>query len=72
MPATREQALFGAAVLKLSFTLKSMHRQPGFRVVYYGTLREFGLTDAEVDAFIETHRDALEEKIRQGRGEPGT
>jgi hypothetical protein len=60
MARTREQALFGAAVLKLSFLMKKMHHQPGFRVVYFGTLAEFNLTDAEVNAFIQSHRLELE------------
>ena len=64
MPATREQALFGAAILKLSFMIKGIHDQPGFRVVYHGTLREFDLTNGEVDTYIEAHRDELMAKLQ--------
>ena len=58
--------LFGAAVLKLSFILKGIEDQPGFRVVYFGTLKELGLTNSQVDAYIEQHRADLEEHIRRG------
>ena len=52
-------ALFGAAVLKLSFKLKNMLETPGFTFVYNGTLRELGVTDAQVDRYISKHRDVL-------------
>ena len=58
--------LFGAAVLKLSFLLKGQADQPGFRVVYFGTLKELGLTNSQVDAYIAEHRTELEQQIRQG------
>ncbi|MCP4599745.1 MAG: hypothetical protein GY847_04265 [Proteobacteria bacterium] len=56
--------LFGAAVLKLSFTLKGSIDQPGFRVVYFGTLKELGLNDSQVDAYIREHRSELEAHIQ--------
>lgn len=55
--------VFGAAVLKLSFLMKGIADQPGFRVVYFGTIRDLGITDAEVNAYINEHRSALEEHI---------
>ena len=58
--------LFGAAVLKLSFLLEGMADEPGFRVVYFGTLRDLGLTNSQVDAYIASHRDDLEAHIRGG------
>lgn len=54
-----QDALFGAAVLKLSFKLKKMLDTPGFTFVYKGTLRELGVTDAQVDQYICKHQDAL-------------
>ncbi len=57
--------LFGAAVLKLSFTLKEMLETPGFTFVYKGTLRELGVTDAQVDRFISKHKDALLDHIEK-------
>ena len=56
--------LFGAAVLKLSFLLKGIADQPGFRVVYFGTLKELGLTDQQVNNYIEAHRAELEAHVR--------
>ncbi len=55
--------VFGAAVLKLSFLMKGIADQPGFRVVYFGTIRDLGITDAEVNAFIEEHRSSLEDYL---------
>ncbi len=55
----RKDPLFGAAVLKLSMIRKGLGFEPGFRVVYAGTLRELQLSDAEVDAYIEKNRERL-------------
>ena len=63
-PRDREKSLRGAAILKLSFVDKGIADQPGFRVVYFGTLKELGLTNSEVDAYIRAHRPALEEALR--------
>jgi hypothetical protein len=65
MPAERDP-LRGAAILKLSFLLRGMADEPGFRVVYFGTLRELGLTDAEVERYIAIHRQDLEARIAAG------
>ena len=58
--------LFGAAVLRLSFELHGMTDDPGFRVVYRGTLKDLGLTDDAVREYIEAHREDLERQIRSG------
>ena len=55
--------IFGAAILKLSFSLKKMTDEAGFRVVYFGALKELGLTDREVTRYIEEHRKELEAHI---------
>ncbi len=59
--------IFGAAVLKLSFIMKGIIDDPGFRVVYFGTLKELGITDSKVTAYIQTHRESLEAHIREGK-----
>jgi hypothetical protein len=59
--------LLGAAILKLSFLMRGRTDEPGFRVVYFGTLSELGLTDAEVDAYITSHRTELEARIASRR-----
>ena len=68
MAKTREQKLFGAAVLKVSFLLREAVDSPAFKVVFPGVLRDLGLEDAEVDAFIAANRDAVE---KAARGQPG-
>ena len=65
---TREQKLFGAAVLKVSFLLRDAADSPAFKLVYPGVLRDLGLEDTEVDEFIAAHREAVE---TSARGEPG-
>ena len=68
MAKTREQKLFGAAVLKTSFLLREAHDSPAFKVVYPGVLRDLDLQDAEVDEFIKANREAVE---KAARGQPG-
>jgi len=67
MAKTREQKLFGAAVLKTSFKLRDALESPAFKGVYPGVLRDLGLEDAEVDRYIADHREAVE---KAARGEP--
>ena len=68
MPKTREQKLFGAAVLKMSFQLRDALDSPAFRGVYPGVIRDLGLSDAEVDAYTDAHRADVE---RAARGDAG-
>ena len=63
MPDQPRDPLFGAAVLKLSFVLKGMEDNPGFRVVYFGAIKELGLTNAQVEAYVAEHRAELETHI---------
>ena len=63
MDDTLLDSVFGAAVLKLSFLMKGIAYQPGFRVVYFGTLPDLGITGSEVNAYIEEHRSSLEDHI---------
>lgn len=56
--------LFGAAVLKMSFVMKGMQDDPGFRVVYFGAIKELGLTDSQVNKYIGKNRETLEAHIR--------
>ena len=64
MALNKQSSLFGPAVLKLSFMIKDIIDQPGFRVIYFGTLKELGLVDSQIDAYIQEHRDELEAHIR--------
>ena len=67
MPDRSGDPLFSAAILKFSFIMNGMVDNPGFRVVYFGTIKELGLTDRQVDAYIEQHRDELEADINNNK-----
>ena len=67
MAKTREQKLFGAAVLKTSFLLREAKDSPAFKVVFPGVLRDLDLQEAEVDEFIANNREAVE---KAARGQP--
>lgn len=64
MAKTREQKLFGAAVLKVSFALRGALDSPAFQGIYPGVLRDLGLTEAEVDEFLAANREAVEKAAR--------
>ena len=63
----KKNSLFGAAILKLSFFLKGKMDDPGFRVVYFGTLKELGLKDSQVDEYIRENEKSLIEHINRGK-----
>ncbi len=66
---TKEERLFAAAVLRRSFGLQDGEYRKGFQFVYEGVLRDLGLEDAEVEAFLEAHRTEVEAAIgRHGKG----
>lgn len=67
MAKTREQKLFGAAVLKTSFLLRDAKDSPAFQLVFPGVLRDLDLQEAEVDEFIANNREAVE---KAARGQP--
>ena len=67
MTLNTEEPVFGAAVLKLSFMLNGMIDQPGFRVVYFGTLKELNLSDRQVTEYLNAHRADLEAHIKKGQ-----
>jgi hypothetical protein len=60
---TREEKLFSAAVLRRSFELQESRYQEGFRFVYEGVLRDLGLEEAEVEAYLKEHQAAVEKAI---------
>ena len=61
--------LWGAAVLKASFALRDELESPAFRGVYPGVLRDLGLEDSAVDAYIVEHREAVEKAARGSAGD---
>jgi hypothetical protein len=53
---TRQERLFSAAVLRLSFELQDGQYRDGFRFVYEGVLRDLGLEEQDVDGYLAEHR----------------
>lgn len=66
-PKTSEEKLFAAAVLKRSFELRGDEHREGFRFVYEGVLRDLGLDDAAVDAYLEEHTVEVDAAIGRHR-----
>lgn len=64
MSTRKRDPLFGAAVLKLSFELREEEGSEGFRFVYDGVLRDLGVTDEEVDAYLAENRAEVEDAVR--------
>jgi hypothetical protein len=64
---TKEERLFSAAVLRRSFELRGAEHRAQFRFVYDGVLRDLGLEEAEVEAFLAAHRDEVEAALGRPR-----
>ena len=60
---THEEKLFAAAVMRRSFELRGEQGGEGFRFVYQGVLRDLGLEDGEVTAFLKAHFAEVEQAI---------
>jgi len=65
-PKTREERLFSAAVLRRTFALNGEEHRAQFRFVYDGVLRDLGLAEAEVDAYLAAHRAEVDAAIGRG------
>lgn len=66
-PKTRDEKLFSAAVLRRSFELQDKQYEAGFRFVYDGVLRDLGLDDGDVVAYLAEHRAEVESAIGRRR-----
>ncbi len=64
---TREEKLFSAAVLRRSFELQDDQYRSGFEFVYQGVLRDLGLEEGEVEAYLAEHRAEVEAAIGRRR-----
>ncbi|HUK65511.1 MAG TPA: hypothetical protein VLV17_01700 [Anaeromyxobacteraceae bacterium] len=64
---TKEERLFSAAVLRRSFELRGDEHRAQFRFVYEGVLRDLALEAAEVESYLEAHREAVETAIGRGQ-----
>jgi hypothetical protein len=58
-----EERLFAAAVLRRSFQLRGQEYADGFRFVYEGVLRDMGLEDDAVLAFLAAHLAEVDKAI---------
>jgi len=67
-PKALKDKMFGAAVLKMSFRLRGNEDTPAFKFMYPGVLRDLGIEDADVEAYIAQNRSAVERAAR-GKGE---
>lgn len=67
-PRSRDEKIFAAAVLRRSMELGGDRERDGFRFVYEGVLRDLGLTDDEVGAYLVKH--AIEVDAAIGRRRP--
>lgn len=59
----KKNPLLTAAVLKVSLGFRGGQAR-AFQEIYEGVLRDFALTDAEVDAYIEAHAAEVERLAR--------
>jgi hypothetical protein len=65
---TRDEKLFGAAVLRRSLELRGDDHRVALQPVYEGVLRDLGLSDDEVTAYLAEHGARVEAAIGRGRG----
>jgi hypothetical protein len=60
---TFEEQLFAAAVLRRSFELRGEEYAAGFQFVYQGVLRDMGLDDEAVVAYLEANLAEVDKAI---------
>lgn len=60
---TQAEKLHAAAVVRRSFELRGQEHAEGFRFVYQGVLRDLGVTDQEVRAYLAEHAEAVDKAI---------
>ena len=66
----QKNALFGAAVVK-AVLRKRTDEGGATSALYEGILRDLGVTDAQVEKYLEEHEDEVEQAIRS-HGRRGT
>jgi hypothetical protein len=60
---TFEEKIFAAAVLRRSFELRGEEYAAGFEFVYQGVLRDMGLDDEAVAAYLEANLAEVDRAI---------
>jgi uncharacterized protein YjiS (DUF1127 family) len=61
-PSSRKNPLFGAAVVKA--VLRKRQGVAATSALYEGILRDLGVTDAQVEAYLADHAEEVEQAIK--------
>lgn len=64
-PKTREERLFGASCLKLKLQ-KTLGERAGAVEIYQQTISDLGLTDEDVDVYLDKNRSLVEAALAKG------
>ena len=62
----KAERLRSAAMVKVKYLLTTGKVDTGFQFIFRGVLEDLKLSEAEVDAYIETHREVLTEQCLLG------
>ena len=63
---SRSERLRSAAIVKLKYQMLSGTMDKGFNTVYQGVLSDLGLTEDEVEKYIEAHIEELKKACLEG------
>ena len=63
---SRSERLRSAAIVKLKDQMLSGTMDKGFKTVYQGVLSDLGLTEDEVEKYIEAHIEELKKACLEG------
>ncbi len=55
----KAERIRSAAVVKMKYLLSAGKLDSGFKMIFDGVLQDLGLTEQEVDAYIESNREEL-------------
>jgi hypothetical protein len=63
---TKNERLRSAAIVKMKYQMLSGTIDKGFETVYRGVLSDLGLTEEEVESYIESHAEELKQACLEG------
>ena len=63
---SRSERLKSAAIVRLKYQMLSGTMDKGFKTVYQGVLSDLGLTEEEVEKYIEGHTEELKKACLEG------
>lgn len=67
MAKAKKDPLLAAAVIKVSWQLRGPNAKV-FEEIYQGVLRDHAITDEQVEAYLEKHREKVEALARGRKG----